>query len=332
MYASPFEIRAASRLHFGLLSFGWPETVRQHGGVGMMIDGPGTLLRGDHAVSFASSGPGSERVQEFAAHWSRYHDRELPHCHLEVRQLAPQHMGLGTGTQLGLSVAAALDYASGRRVDEKAVAAPAQLAASVGRCGRSSVGTYGFVHGGLIYERGKTAEEPIGELAARTELPAEWRVVLILPQLAAGLSGQAEKQAFGGLPPVAPNVTDRLTEEVEQRMLPAAAAGDLLEFGESVYRYGYTAGMCFASRQGGPFAHPLLEDWVKAIRKRGISGVGQSSWGPLIFALVDSDQAADELAAWFRREICSPAVPVELCTSRLAARGTEVTRTAQGAE
>ena len=52
---------------------------------------------------------------------------------------------------------------------------PAELAQSVGRGLRSAVGTYGFVHGGMIAERGKLPGEVISPLDARVVLPEDWR-------------------------------------------------------------------------------------------------------------------------------------------------------------
>jgi beta-RFAP synthase len=316
-----FEIEAPSRLHFGLLSFRLPETHRQHGGVGLMLTRPGQVVRGERAERFGVSGESAERVKKFAAAWSSYHGCRLPACHLSVTRLAPQHMGLGTGTQLALSVATLLNHFDEHGAGDPRQVDPAELAASVGRAQRSSVGTHGFVCGGLIYERGKRLDEPIGELAAHITLPDPWRVLLVLPQLRAGLSGQAEKKAFGDLTPVPPETTARLVEEVEQRMLPAARRGDFQRFAESVYEYGWQAGMCFAETQGGPFADPMLERWVRAIRQRGFAGVGQSSWGPLLFVLTSSDAAAEEACAWLRRDVISPEMPVEFCISGIAERG-----------
>jgi len=64
-------------------------------------------------------------------------------------------------------------------------------------------------------------------------------------------------------------------------------------FGDSVYRYGHQAGMCFAARQGGPFASPRIGALVSTIRGLGVRGVGQSSWGPTVFALLPNEAEAE---------------------------------------
>lgn len=309
-------ITAPSRLHFGLLSFGNPK-VRQFGGVGLMLERPNIELRAGPSSAFSAHGPLSDRVTQFAQRWHRYYEQpELCRCRIEVLRAPHQHIGLGVGTQLGLSVATALHRITGRAeptLDE--------LARSVGRGSRSSIGTYGFARGGLLFESGKLPSESISRLEDRVELPSQWRILLICPNLRAGLSGHDENQAFERLPPVSESVTAELANEVQSSMLPAAKAGRLGDFAESVYRYGVRAGECFARQQGGPFANKLLESWVRAIRRRGFPGVGQSSWGPSLFVLQADEAAALECMQWFRRDVPSTETDANLVVATISNHG-----------
>jgi beta-ribofuranosylaminobenzene 5'-phosphate synthase len=311
MSAPVVEIIAPSRLHFGMLSFGQPAT-RQFGGVGAMIDQPGLRLRISPAEEFAAEGYLNERVHATVERiWERMNGAEatdnpplplgegmaskanvkhLPACRIEVLSSPTEHVGLGTGTQLSLAVAAGLNAFLHRKELE-----PAALAALAGRGERSAIGTYGFVHGGLLVETGKAPGELLSPMHQRVKLPGAWRFVLICPQDQCGLSGEAERRAFGELPPVLPETTAALLGEVFEELLPAAVARQFERFSESLYRYGYVAGMCFAARQGGPFASPRAAELVRAIRKLGIRGVGQSSWGPTLFALVSNAAEANLL-------------------------------------
>ena len=295
-----FELRAPSRLHFGLLSFGRNDRP-QYGGLGVMVEQPGLTLAVDKASAFTSVGEAADRVAEFSTSWQRATQLPLPAVRLQLTQVPAQHVGLGTGTQLGLTVAAALYAASQRPVP------PAETLAQVAnRAKRSSVGTYGFDRGGLIYELGKRDDEPVGKLSDHVLLPETWRVTLLTPTRDVadeGLSGTAEQQAFGKLPTVPTTVTERLMELAEQAVLPAARSGDLAAFGEAIYEYGLTAGHCFDEAQGGPFATRQLEAWVRAIRDFGIRGVGQSSWGPTLFAFHANEEEALAFSQWCRRQL-----------------------------
>ena len=286
------QVTAPSRLHFGLMSYGGPG--RQFGGAGVMIDQPSTQLTVRAARTFSAAGPGVQRAIHFAKTWSNNHSIDLD-CHLEIVQLPPKHVGLGTGTQLGLSVAAALNALYGI-----VPARPRELAASVGRGKRSAVGTHGFFLGGLIVERGKQMDEPLSPLDCQLSLPEDWRVVLIRPTDFCGLSGIAEQQAFSELPTIPPAVTETLTDELRQNLLPAAAQGAFSGFSESLFRYGQLAGSCFATQQGGSYNGPRLTQLVHQILEMGVQGVGQSSWGPTLFALFPTLAAAETFCTKLR--------------------------------
>jgi predicted sugar kinase len=148
-------------------------------------------------------------------------------------------------------------------------------------------------------------------------------VVLVQPAVASGLSGAAEQQAFDNLPPVPPEVTRQLSDEIRLHTVPAAARGDFEQFSESVYRYGRLAGQCFAAIQGGPYNGPHLEQLVDVIRSLGIRGVGQSSWGPTLFALLPDPAAAER----FQRcliERLPPPLP-KMIISPLNRHGAQIT-------
>jgi beta-RFAP synthase len=174
---------------------------------------------------------------------------------------------------------------------------PAELARIAGRCQRSSIGTHGFAAGGLLVEAGRRAAGEPSPLIARVELPDEWRFLLLIPKRATGLFGEAEREAFGRIPPIPPAVTDALAREALMHLLPAAIEADFVEFSRSLYRYGKSAGECFASQQHGAFLDRRTAELVDLNRRLGIEGVGQSSWGPTLFAAVRTEAAGCELAA-----------------------------------
>jgi beta-RFAP synthase len=163
------------------------------------------------------------------------------------------------------------------------------------------VGLAGFEQGGLLVDAGLRDSDRIGALACRVTLPPEWRVVLFTPSAGpAGLSGPAEEQAFLRLGSMPLATTERLCRLVLSEMLPAAAQSDLPAFGEAVYEYGRGAGEFFATVQGGTFADARVSEVVGWLRAAGVAGVGQSSWGPTVFALVGDEGAARELLERWR--------------------------------
>jgi beta-ribofuranosylaminobenzene 5'-phosphate synthase len=289
MPSSVIYVSAPSRLHFGMLSFG-RSGVRQFGGVGAMIAAPRLEISFSPSDRLEAAGPLSERVLEYARRASSaWVLSGSLGCRIEVLRAPPQHVGLGSGTQLGMSVAAGLNAFLGRPPLE-----PVDLAKAVQRGMRSAIGVYGFAHGGLLVEAGKLSGEEISPLVARIPLPPEWRFLLALPAEGAGLSGEEERRAFERLPPVPEESTAGLCEEVLLRLLPSAAEKRFGEFAASLSRLGAMAGSLFADVQGGPFARP---DLVELLKRAGLSGVAQSSWGPGIVGMVPSDDAAQAALA-----------------------------------
>jgi beta-ribofuranosylaminobenzene 5'-phosphate synthase len=290
------EVRAPCRLHFGMFAFGQPED-RQFGGVGMMLNSPAVELRFTPADELSIHGRLTQRVTQFIDSALRaWNIAELPSCRIDV-QSPPDHIGLGVGTQLGLATAAGL-----RRFLELPEVQAEKLAASVGRGARSAIGTYGFQQGGLIVDAGKLPSETLGKLAARVAIPEAWRVVLARAKDTRGLAGEREVDAFASLPPVPTHVSTELMRIVESDILPAVDASDCDAFGEAVFKFGRKAGECFAAVQGGPYASAETARLIASIRDRGVRGVGQSSWGPTVFAIVPNDAEATSLTEWLARD------------------------------
>lgn len=273
----------------------------------MMLDSPGVQVRFEEAPCFEVRGPYAARTEQFARRWAEFYRLGvMPACAIEVVHAAPEHTGLGLGTQLALSVAAGL-----HAWNSEPLPPAEQLARSVQRGLRSAIGVYGFLEGGLIVERGRLADEPLSPLDCRVDLPDEWRVVICWPPDEAGLSGAAETEAFAKLPPVPTETTAQLVHLLREQILPAALRGDFAAFSESIYQYGYMAGMCYRAIQGGPFCSPRVAKLVHYLREAGVAGIGQSSWGPAVFALQPDAHAAKQLrdrlrgdAAWSDLEVC----------------------------
>ena len=166
------------------------------------------------------------------------------------------------------------------------------------RCAFGGGGHTGFLSGGLIVDGGKQEGAVLGQLEQRLPLPDEWRIVLITSTDQRGMSGQCEREAFSTLDPVPPATSEQLRRIVTEELLPGIQSRDCVKFGAGLYRYGRMAGECFAAVQDGAFASPKIAAQIAALRSFGIPGVGQSSWGPTVFAIVDRPCEADRLVDW----------------------------------
>src|SRR5690606_24531005 len=116
--------------------------------------------------------------------------------HLVVGHASPPHIGLGSGTQMAMAVAAALRRLHGLDTDAT------DDALVLGRGRRSGIGIAAFKQGGLIVDAGRRQDESEPPVVARHAFPEEWRVILIMDHTnGAGLHGEDEVAAFRALPP-----------------------------------------------------------------------------------------------------------------------------------
>ena len=116
------------------------------------------------------------------------------------------------------------------------------------------------------------------------------------------MSGQAEAEAFRSLAPPPPRDAERVAHLVLMALLPAVAECDIAAFGRALTEIQEINGRWYASVQGGAFAATSAA-LARRMQELGASGVGQSSWGPAVYGVVDSEDAGHRIADRLRPEI-----------------------------
>ena len=309
---TPFRLATPSRLHFGLLSWG-KKTGRQFGGVGLMVQRPGLVVRAELAEEWSVEGPLSQRALGIARRVASHLEslgRSVRPLRLEVVSSPPEHAGLGTGTQLSLAIARCVATGAGLSAAE---APGGVLAGWTGRGVRSGVGLHGFDGGELIVDGGHRpgSERAIPPMLCRQSFPKNWSVLMVIPTLATGLSGDQEVEAFSSLPPFSEALVDKLCRLVLLDILPATAESDLEGFGAALDELQMRVGSAFAPAQGGIYAHPALSNLVTWLRHAGLQGVGQSSWGPTLYGFLETDTEREAaILEGFHKEFRSPAATI----------------------
>jgi predicted sugar kinase len=79
-------------------------------------------------------------------------------------------------------------------------------------------------------------------------------------------------------------------------LLPALREADLENFSEALYDFNGRVGAGFAPVQFGTYTSAQTAELITYLRRQGIRGVGQSSWGPTIFAVVSDAGRAEHVA------------------------------------
>lgn len=293
-------ITAPARLHFGLFSLGEGNADQAaFGGVGAMVDGPNIVVEISSCERLAVEENFRERVFDAVQRWyqwqgettgSKYSDvNELP-CRIEVIESPELHSGLGVGTQLALSIVHGLS----NYFDLNIVDLPT-LSTIANRGKRSAVGSWGFAKGGLIVDGGKQDERGIGLLESRLDIPQQWRALVLTVDAEQGASGDFESSMFDMLSQQGSGNRDQLYEVCQTKMIGGLEKGDFGLFARGLFEFNFRVGQKFSSIQHGPFNGAEVHRCVHALRDMGVTGVGQSSWGPTVFAWLPNEELAASL-------------------------------------
>jgi len=122
-----------------------------------------------------------------------------------------------------------------------------------------------------------------------------------VPEGKPGISGAEEADAFARLPPPPERDVEHVAHLVLMALLPALADADLPAFGRALTEIQDLTGRWFAPAQGGTFAPGQSAELVRHMREWGASGVGQSSWGPAVYGIVEGDDASLNLVDQVRQ-------------------------------
>ena len=289
-------VETPARLHFGVLDL-HGKLGRWFGGIGASAPDPTLIVSVSPSATLAAEGDDAERALGYARRFQE-HFKSKRGALVQVHRSLPAHVGLGSGTQLALAVGRGLAELHGVSID-----APT-LARAVGRARRSAIGTWTFAHGGLVVEGGRHRDgDACGPLLARLAFPSSWRCVLAVPDAPSGISGTTEEDAFAALPPAPQRDVEHVAHLVLMALLPSIAEGDLAGFGAALTEIQEINGRWFADVQGSTFAPGPSGELVRRMKEWGAPGVGQSSWGPAVYAIVEGDEAARALGERVRASL-----------------------------
>lgn len=281
-------IKTPARLHLGLIDMNG-DLGRMFGGLGVGIDHPNVILTAETASEFSVTGQEVELTRNLAERFfSKYQIQ--PKVHINVTHMIPSHVGLGSGTQLAMAVAFALT-----KIFKIKTSIP-ELALAMGRSKRTSVGTVIFQKGGFVVDGGKNLKtNAFPPLIYRHPFPKEWRFVITVPNQNKGLSNSEETNTFDKLTKMPSCDVAKICRLTMLKLLPALSEQDIQSFGEALTQIQILTGNHFAQAQGGTYCSPISSKCIDFMREIGVYGVGQSSWGPALYAVVKQEQAKPTL-------------------------------------
>jgi beta-ribofuranosylaminobenzene 5'-phosphate synthase len=275
-------VTTSARLHMGFFDL-TGGTARKFGSLGLSIDAPCThvvLTKSDKTLIDANCSENIIKIVENMVKLLKVEEN----FSLKILQSIPQHAGLGSGTQLVLAIGAGLNALFNLNLSVS------QIAQLSKRGSRSGIGIAAFEQGGLLLDGGKISHK-LPEIALRQAFPEHWRVLLIADSAYTGVHGEEELQAFQSLKPAQHSLRDMVFDN----MMPVLQGADLLAFGACMAELQAYNGVYFAPIQGGHYASKDVEIVLNWLQQNGVACVGQSSWGPTGFAILENQQQAELL-------------------------------------
>jgi len=174
------KVEAPARLHMGFLDL-HGGLGRRFGSIGLCLQEIATELCVTPASDITAEGPSAELARLNAVKLLS----ELGHgtgVRISVKRAIPEHVGLGSGTQMAMAVGAAVNRLL--ELDQS----PRQLSHLLQRGRRSGIGIGTFSAGGFIIDGGHSEETLIPPVLCQVPIPEPWRFMLVLDTSRRGLS------------------------------------------------------------------------------------------------------------------------------------------------
>ncbi|MBM4207829.1 MAG: GHMP kinase [Gammaproteobacteria bacterium] len=290
-------VTAPARLHMGFIGL-CGALDRQFGSIGIAINEIFTRLTVSEASQRTIKGPAAARADKCLSQLCQalgVQDR----LEIAIESAIPEHVGLGSGTQMALAIGTGLNafYGLGLTVRE--------IAAVMDRGLRSGIGIGVFEYSGLVVDGGRGKQTVVPPVLVNLTVPESWRFILVFDKRGKGLYGDDEINAFAALPGFPQREAEHLCYRLMMHGLPAVAEHDINAFGEVITQLQQAVGQHFAPVQGGIYASLEVAEAMAWLSAQGAVGVGQTSWGPTGFCMLDSIAYAQDLVTKARKQFAA---------------------------
>jgi beta-ribofuranosylaminobenzene 5'-phosphate synthase len=286
-------VEAPARIHMGLIDMNGG-LGRVDGGIGLSLEDPAIVVEAKKSdeIKIRCGIENFDRIEKTAKEIIKVLGIKGG-AEITIRHTYPDHVGLGSGTQLSLATA--------RAICELYHPLPIrEIAAISGRGGTSGIGTAVFESGGFILDGGhsfgrkgeKSDFRPSAvsggirpaPVLLRYPFPEDWNILLAIPDISKGASGKAEVDIFRQYCPVPLGDVQTICHTILMQMLPGIVEKDLDLFGSAVN----TIQNLGLKKVEYNLQSPLIHELMDIIRTTDAAGVGLSSFGPTVYAIGDT--------------------------------------------
>lgn len=285
------QVSAPARLHLGVIDLS-NSLGRLYGSIGVAINQPRVEVIAEESRDIEVCY--GENIERFTAAESvikrflKKYDIKSG-VKISIFKSIPSHVGLGSTTQLSLSIALAISKLYGIKTTVR------EMAELLGRGSVSGIGTAVFEKGGFVVDGGVSGKrKAIPPVIFHHSFPDSWFFVIATPSAKRGLSEKAELEVFQKAS-ASPEFAKQICHLLIMKMLPSLIEKDLDGFGTALTEIQRNVGAAFAPYQQGLFHSRATEEIVEYMLHCGAKGAGQSSWGPSAYGIVEGEKAALKL-------------------------------------
>ena len=280
-------IKSAARIHLGFIELN-PNAKRVFGSLGLTISKYKTIIKIEHSKKFLVIAKNKKRILYYLKKLNQSFD--LKPCKITVIKEIPEHSGLGSGTQLSLSLGKLLSKFYDLNLSEK------QIASKFGRGRRSGIGIGSFKCGGFIVDGGKLNKtKEIPSIIFNCKWPIEWKIILIFDNLISGIHGKKEFEGFQKIRNIKTNLSEKNSKSLVLKILPGLKEKNFKNFVKGIQEIQDNTAKTFSKSQGGLYASTNVGELFQHLKKKKIFGYGQSSWGPTSFLFCENQKMQDEM-------------------------------------
>ena len=284
---SRVQITTNSRLHFGFLNINSRENY-SFGGMGLSIDKYPTITTISKAREFKSnlSRALNKKIEGFIKC-----NKVNKNIEIKCVESPPSHIGLGSGTQLILSLEEALIKFYRLNHTKTNI---------FNRTYRSGVGYNSYRYGGFIVDSPKK-NLSTNEAIFKYKFPKDWKIILLFDNKIRGTHGDKENKFF--LDDSKSSLRKKLSDLTLNEIIPSVIYKDFDIFAKSLTQFQKINSSFYTSIQKSSYLSKHIGGIIKRVSSTFNVAVGQSSWGPTSYMFTNSRNDLKEIISILDKEI-----------------------------
>ncbi len=290
-------VETPSRLHFTLIDLNG-KLGRIDGGIGVALEYPKVVLKAKTDTELVIS-PNYKIVKDaITKFYRKFKIREK--VNTQIVESIPQHVGLGSGTQLSLAVGMALAKLQNMKMPIR------EIAEIVNRGGTSGIGVAAFQSGGFILDCGHSfglkkqkqsfqpshfSKAPPAPILLRHKFPEDWFFIITEPKVKKRIHSLNESKIFSQYCPIPEIEVEKLSRLILMKVLPSLIEKDIENFGSAlteIQKIGF-------KKIEVNLQDPIIKQIMNFMLKKGSYGAGMSSFGPTVYGLARGRNHAEAL-------------------------------------